>query len=98
MTPRQSAKVCLPATSCPCSRGATLSMAADWGDGDGWSNGPLPGLRGSRLQRHHQDVDRGGTQPTSLGYGGTRRRLVETWPDAAPPHGRKRGKEHSTRQ
>src|SRR6266478_1805774 len=24
-----------------------VSMAADWGDGDGWSNGPLPGLTSS---------------------------------------------------
>lgn len=63
---------------------------------DGGSVALLAGIlreqrfRGSRLQRHRQDVDRAGTQPTSLGYGGTRRRLVETWPDAAPPHGRKR--------
>jgi hypothetical protein len=42
-----SAKVYLPAISCPCSLGATLSMAADLGDGDGWSNGPLFGLTSS---------------------------------------------------
>ena len=43
MTLSQSAKVCVPAAWCLGSRSATPNMAADWGDGDGWSNGPSLG-------------------------------------------------------
>ena len=43
MTLRQSGKVYVPATSFLGSQSATLSMAADWADGDGWWNGLLRG-------------------------------------------------------
>jgi hypothetical protein len=39
-TPRQSGEVCVPATSSLFWRSATPNMAADSGDGAGWSNGP----------------------------------------------------------
>ncbi len=43
MTRSQFGKVCVTDASSLFLRSATPSMAADWGDGDGWSNGPSLG-------------------------------------------------------
>jgi len=43
MTPSQSAKVCVHAALCLGSQSATPNMAADWGNGAGWSSGRSPG-------------------------------------------------------
>ena len=60
---------------------------------DGGSVAVLAGIlrqqrfRGSRFQRHRQDLDGTRTQPTRGRHGETRGRLVETQPDPAPPYG-----------
>jgi hypothetical protein len=43
MTLMQSGRVCVTEASSLFLRSATPSMAADWGDGAGWSNGPSLG-------------------------------------------------------